>query len=102
MSYSGNFPRKMSKLVFGLEFFKAYIDDLLLVTKDSFGKHDENLEYVFTQLSSAGIKANTTKSHFFCNKLEYLGYLMNRKGLRPTMKKVEAVMNIAEQNLKIS
>ena len=27
-------------------------------------------------------------------KYEYLGYLINKKGVRPTMKKVEAITNI--------
>jgi hypothetical protein len=31
----------------------------------------------------------------FCSdELEYLGYLINRNGVRPTMKKVEAIMKI--------
>jgi hypothetical protein len=50
---------------------------------------------VFTRLAEAGLKINATKSHFCCDELEYLGYLINREGVRPTMKKVEAIKNIA-------
>jgi hypothetical protein len=49
---------------------------------------------VFTRLASAGLKVNASKSHFCCDELEYLGYLINRKGVTPTMKKVEAIIKI--------
>ena len=38
---------------------------------------------------------NVSKSHFCQHELEYLGYLINREGVRPTMKKVEAIKNLA-------
>jgi hypothetical protein len=42
----------------------------------------------------AGLKINASKSHFCCDELEYLGYLINRRGVRPTVRKVEAIMKI--------
>jgi Reverse transcriptase (RNA-dependent DNA polymerase) len=89
------FQEKMSELMFGLEFARAYIDDLLVDSKDSFENHLEHLEEVLPRLASAGLKVNVTKSHFCRDELEYLGYFINRKGVRPTMKKVEATMKIA-------
>ena len=38
------FQEKMSELMFGLEFARAYIDDLLVVSKYSFENHLEHLE----------------------------------------------------------
>ena len=89
------FQEKMSELMQGLEFARAYIDDLLVVSKGGFETHLEHLERVFTRLAEAGLKINASKSHFCCDELEYLGYLINRKGVRPTMKKVEAISKIA-------
>jgi hypothetical protein len=89
------FQEKMSELMVGLEFARAYIDDLLVVSKGSFNTHLEHLEQVLTRLAEAGLKINASKSHFCCSELEYLGYLINRKGVRPTLKKVEAIKNIA-------
>jgi Reverse transcriptase (RNA-dependent DNA polymerase) len=85
---------KMSELMYGLEFVRAYLDDLLVVSKDSFENHFIHLEEVFTILASAGLKVNASKSYFCCDELEYLGYLINRKGVKPTMKKVEDIMKI--------
>jgi Reverse transcriptase (RNA-dependent DNA polymerase) len=84
----------MSELMLGLEFARAYIDDLLIVSKDSFENHMIHLEEVFTRLASAGLKINATKSHFCCDELEYLGYLISRKGVRPSMKNVAAILKI--------
>ena len=89
------FQEKMSELMVGLEFARAYIDDLLVVSKGSFDTHMIHLEKVLTRLAEAGLKINASKSHFCCDELEYLGYLINREGVRPTMKKVEAIKKIA-------
>ena len=38
------FQEKMSKLMTGLEFARAYLDNLLVITKGNFNKHLEALE----------------------------------------------------------
>ena len=58
---------------------------------NSFQDHLDKLEQVLTRLAEAGLKVNVSKSHFCQHELEYLGYLINREGVRPTMKKVEAI-----------
>jgi hypothetical protein len=81
------FQEIMSELMFGLEFARDYLDDLLMFSKGSVDNHFVHLKEVFTRLVSAGLKVNATKSHLFCDELEYLRYLINRKGIRPTLKK---------------
>jgi Reverse transcriptase (RNA-dependent DNA polymerase) len=66
------FQEKMSELIFSLEFARAYLDDLLVVSKDTFESHSIHLEEVFTRLAIAGLKTNALKSHFCCDELEYL------------------------------
>ena len=94
------FQEKMSELMTGLEFARAYIDDLLVVTQGDFKLHLEHLEKVFTRLGEAGLKINATKSTFCTDELEYLGYLINREGVRPTLKKVEAIKQLAVPKTK--
>ena len=89
------FQEKMSDLMAGLEFARAYIDDLLVVSQGDFDTHLDHLEQVLTKLADAGLKVNASKSFFCCDELEYLGYTINREGVRPNMKKVEAILNIA-------
>ena len=70
----------------GLEFVRAYLDDLLIISK-SIEDHLEHLEAVFTRLNEAGLKINATKSHFCEAEVQSLGYVINRKGIQPSMKR---------------
>ena len=89
------FQEKMSELMSGLEFARAYLDDLLIIsTEIGFDKHIEKLEQVLTRLQEAGLKINAVKSFFARTNLEYLGYNISREGLRPSQKKVEAILQI--------
>jgi len=90
------FQEKMSDLMSGLEFARAYLDDLLIIsTETGFDKHLGKLEQVLTRLQQAGLKINAVKSFFARTELEYLGYNISREGLRPSQKKVEAILQIA-------
>jgi hypothetical protein len=70
----------MNELMFGLEFARAYLDDLLVVSRDTIDNYFVHLEEVFTRLASTGLKVNATKRQICCGELEYLGYLINGKG----------------------
>ena len=85
----------MSELMVGLEFARAYIDDLLVLSTGSFDEHLANLEEVLTRLNAAGLKVNATKSFFARTELEYLGYWITQDGVKPLSKKVEAITNLA-------
>jgi hypothetical protein len=63
------FQEKMSELMQGLDFARAYIDDLLVVTQGNFTQHLDQLEQVLTRLAAAGLKINATKSTLCCDEL---------------------------------
>ena len=81
------FQEKMSELMQGLEFCRAYLDDLLIISKGNLEEHLEQLEKAFTRLSEAGLKVNALKYSFCKTELEYLGYWITRNGIRPITKK---------------
>ncbi len=89
------FQEKMSSLMNGLSFVRAYIDDLLVTTSGDFNKHLKHVETVLQRLRRVGLKVNARKSSFFQTKLDYLGYWITRDGIQPQPKKVEAILNIA-------
>ena len=89
------FQEKMSDLMQGLEFTRAYIDDLLILSTGSFSQHLEHLDKVLSRLNECGLKINATKSFFARTELEYLGYWITRDGVMPLNKKVEAINNLA-------
>src|SRR5688500_7684988 len=88
------FQEKMSKLMAGLEFARAYLDNLLIILKGEFDEHLMQLEAAFTRLSEAGLKINASKSSLCRTELEYLGYWITRNCIRPVTKKVEAILKL--------
>ena len=78
----------------GLQFVRAYIDDLLILSTQTWQDHLDKLDTVFTRLGKAGLKINAKKSFFGRSELEYLGFWITRKGIQPIPKKVNAIRNI--------
>jgi hypothetical protein len=86
----------MSKLVQDMEYVKTYLDDLLTLKNNSFKDHLLKLEMVLARLSTAEMRVNTSKSKFFAEQIEYLGYWIIRQGIQPIRNMVEmtAILNI--------
>ena len=89
------FQEKMNNLFAGLQHVRCYIDDILCITKGTWQDHLDKLDQVFQRLSDAGMKVNASKSSFAKEQLDYLGYTISQKGIKPIAKKVDAIRNIA-------
>ena len=94
------FQAKMGELMYDLEYVRAYIDDLLVISTSTFKDHLEKLEAVFERLQKSGLKVNASKSTFCAHELEYLGFWISREGIRPLNKKVEAITNMGRPRSK--
>ena len=88
------FQEKIAELFQGFEYVRAYIDDVLLISKDDWKDHLEKLEKVLQKLAEAGLKVNDNKYFFGRHECEYLGFWVTRNGVSPLAKKVEAIKNI--------
>jgi hypothetical protein len=88
------FQRKMSELMESLEFGRAYLDNLLCISKLSLEDHLEKLEEVHRRLPDAGLKVNAAKLTFCALEIEYLGYVLTRDGIKPQSNKVHAILVI--------
>jgi hypothetical protein len=60
------FQAGMMKLMESLEYVRAYIDDLLFISRESFDNHLDKLVEVLKQLCDAGLKVNTKKIDILC------------------------------------
>ena len=89
------FQERMNELMSGLDFVRAYIDDILTMTNGDWDDHLAKLDEVFTRLGLVGLKVNIRKSFFGRSATEYLGFWITRNGISPLPKKVEAILNIA-------
>ena len=67
------FQEKMSTLMQDLEYVRAYIDDILVITSGSLEDHLDKLRVVLKRLQDAGLRVNVKKSFFAKEELEYLG-----------------------------
>ena len=79
MDFAGSadiFQAEMGNLMASLKYARAYINDLLVITKGSLGDHLAKLEAVFIRLQDAGLKVNATKLFFCTAETEYPGYLL--------------------------
>ena len=94
------FQEGMGELMSGLEFARAYIDDLLVLSNSTFEDHLEKVEKVLTRFLEAGLKVNISKSDLARTELEYLGYWITREGIKPLNKKVEAINNLATPKIR--
>jgi hypothetical protein len=74
----------------------SYLDDLLILTNSSFKNHLLKLEMVLARYSTIGMRVNISKSKFFVEQIEYLGYWITTQGIQPVRNKVEmnAVLSI--------
>jgi hypothetical protein len=78
-----------------LDYVRVYIDDILVITNESFEDHLDKLRVVLEKLQHAGLRVNIKESFFAKEELEYIGYWITHKGIQPTTSKVHAIGNIA-------
>ncbi len=74
----------------------VFLDDILIASKTE--EHFRKLDLVFSRLRGAGLKVKLEKCNFLQDKVIYLGYQIDRHGLRTVTSKVEAVRNFPVPN----
>jgi hypothetical protein len=90
------FQEEMMHLMEALEYVRAYIDDLLVITRGTLEDHLEKLREVLRRLREAGLKVNT--AIFLYPRVEYLGYILTREGIKPQPIKVQAILALNPPN----
>ncbi|BHF81032.1 hypothetical protein SprV_0702416100 [Sparganum proliferum] len=87
---SKTFQRFVDRVLRGLPFVYAYIDDLL-VTSSTAEEPMEHLATVFDRLQQFGVVLNPSKCVFGVPSLEFLCHLVDSHGIRPLPSKVAAI-----------
>jgi len=80
------FQAQMMDLMASLDYVRAYIDDLLLITRGTIEDHISKIETV--------LNVNVAKSFFCTHKIEYLGYILTSGGIKPHHKKVLEILTL--------
>nr|VZI17555.1 unnamed protein product [Spirometra erinaceieuropaei] len=87
---SQTFQRFVDRVLRGLPFVYAYIDDLLVASSTT-EEHMEHLTTVFDRLQQFGVVLNPSKCVFGVRSLEFLGHMVDSHGIRPLPSKVAAI-----------
>ncbi len=101
MGFGGSaniFQAQIMDLMASLEFVRAYMDDLLIITRWTLDKHLQKMETVLTRLRDAGLKVNAAKSSFCAHEIEYLSYILTREGIKLQPMKVQAILTLNPPN----
>jgi len=101
MGYAGStdiFQAEMMDLMEAQEYVRAYIDNLLVITRGTLEDHLDKLREVLRRLHNAGLKVNDAKSFFCTHEIEYLSYKLARGGIKPRQKKVQTILTLNPPN----
>lgn len=86
------FPRCMDAVLAGLKWncVQIYLDDTIIASP-TFEQHLEDIVAVLTRFENAGFKLKSSKCHFCCIEVEYLGHLISKEGIKANPSKVELI-----------
>ena len=94
------FQRTMDTILQGVSNVLCYLDDIL-ITGLSEAEHLQNLEEVLKRLQQHGIRVKDNKCALKQDSVEYLGHVIDKKGLHTSDKKVKAIQKApAPKNIK--
>ena len=97
-----NAPATLQRLMnetFKEDLFKhviIFLDDLLVYSETP-AEHLEHLEKVFLKLRAAGLKLKPKNCDLFQTQVNYLGHVLDKTGIRPDPKNLEAVRDWERQ-----
>ena len=88
------FQRCMQQILseFGFENVLVYIDDILIMS-NTFEEHLNLVKKVLTTLANNGIKVKLSKCEFFKKEVNFLGHVLNNKGIRKDPEFVKKIID---------
>lgn len=86
------FQKKIENLLKDIPNVTNYIDEII-VGGETVKEHVEILGRVLQKLKSAGLKLNLRKCTFFKEKVSYLGFDIDKEGLKTNSSRIEAVLD---------
>jgi hypothetical protein len=81
----------------GDKFLKVFVDDLN-VHSESWEEHLQHLSIVFLKFREVNLKLNLSKCCFVAKNITFLGHVVNNKGTKPDLGKIDAVLHFPKPN----
>ncbi|XP_049886457.1 uncharacterized protein K02A2.6-like [Pectinophora gossypiella] len=92
-SSPGIFQRIMCNLLKDIPNVEVFLDDVIIGGRTK-QEHLLALESVFSKLSQNGLKLKSDKCVFLVKEVGYLGYIINKEGIKTDPSKIEAIASI--------
>ena len=89
----GYFQNWMNKVLNGLHFTLAYLDDVIIFSETE-EQHLKHIQIVLTRLKQANLKLKKSKYAFFKKEIHYLGHLLTTDGIKPQAEKRKAICDM--------
>lgn len=96
-SAPGIFQEIMNKMLAGLPFATAYLDDIIVVSHNQ-EDHRHHLHAVFDRINDYGFRVRLGKCSFYQPSIKYLGFIVDKDGRRPDPAKIKAVVDMPAPN----
>jgi len=90
---TSTFTRTMSEVFkdLGDKFLKVFMDDLN-IHSERWEDHLQHLEAVLSKFREVNLKLNPSKCYFVVESIVFLGHVVNKKGTKPDLGKIDAVL----------
>jgi len=87
------FQAHMQMLIADLSFVKVYLDDVLIFSNGRYEDHVKKVTQVLMRLHSKNLAVNAKKSFWAVKEVDYFGFRLTPKGIKPQARKIAALMN---------
>ena len=89
------FQKQMDKELGHLEGVTCHVDDILITGRNQ-AEHDRRLHNTLTQISESGLTLNPDKCVFSQTRLQYLGQIIDKEGVKKDPAKVKATVDMPQ------
>ncbi|XP_017461733.1 PREDICTED: uncharacterized protein K02A2.6-like, partial [Rhagoletis zephyria] len=92
-SAPGLFQKFMEEVIVDIPHCAVYLDDII-VSGQNDDEHITNVNMVFQRLRHHGLQCKLDKCSFAQKQIEYVGHIIDDKGIQPSEKRVDAIKNM--------
>lgn len=92
---SATLQRYLDNTFMDLNCVFIYIDDILVFSRNE-EQHKEDLSRVLHRLQDHDLRVAISKSEFFRKEIDFLGYTVSEKGVKPSPSKLDTIKNFPE------
>ena len=73
----------------------VWLNDIMCVNNGTIDEHEQEVREVLNKIQNAGYRASDKKTELFKQELTWLGYHINKSGVKPIKDKTEAITKLS-------